>query len=75
VSDLKNANASGEDRTAGATFTAQPIRPSGQPDEQPVSLIPIPPTALPGYYNLTTSVSGSGFSFGGATIIRVISKA
>jgi hypothetical protein len=74
VGDLKKANGRGEDLAAESTFTAKPIRPSGQPGEQPVSLILIPPTAAPGYYNLTTSVSGSGFSFGGATIIQVISR-
>lgn len=73
VSDLKEANG-GHDRAAGCTSSAVPIRPSGQPGEQPVSLILIPATAVPGKYNLTTSVSGSDFSFGGASIIQVISK-
>jgi hypothetical protein len=73
VSDLKKANG-GQDLAAGCTLSAAPIRPSGQPGERPVSLILIPPTALPGNYNLATSVSGPGFSFGGASVIQMISK-
>jgi len=73
VSDLKKADG-GQELAAGCTLSATPIRPSGQPGEQPVSLILIPPTAVPGNYNLTTSVSGPGFSFGGASVIQVISK-
>jgi hypothetical protein len=53
-------------------FTAQPVRPSGQAGEQPVSLIPIPPTAAPGYYNLITSVSDPAGSVSGASIIQVV---
>ncbi len=73
VSDLKKANGD-RDLATGCTLSAVPVRPSRQPGEQPVSVILIPPTALPGSYNLTTSVSGSGFSFGGAAVIQVISK-
>lgn len=74
VSDLKDANGDGQDLAAGFTLTAAPVRPSGQPGEQPVSLVVIPLTAVPGFYNLTTSVGRPGFSVGGAAIIRVISK-
>ena len=74
VSDLKDANGGGQDLAAGSALTAAPVRPSGQPGEQPVSLILIPLTAVPGSYNLTTSVSGSGFSVESGSVIRVISK-
>jgi hypothetical protein len=57
---------------ASPAVTARPVRPSGQLGEQPVSVIPIPPTAAPGYYNLVTSVSGPAGSVSGASIIRVV---
>ncbi|GGM56393.1 hypothetical protein ACFFX1_29475 [Dactylosporangium sucinum] len=72
VSDLKTA--SGNDLEGGSTFTADPVRPSGQAGEQPVSSILIPLTAAAGYYDLITSVSGPPGSYGGASIIRVIPK-
>lgn len=57
---------------ASPAFTAQPVRPSGQAGEQLVSLIPIPPTAAPGYYTLITSVSDPAGSVSGASIIQVV---
>ena len=61
------------DRRPRTTLTAEPIRPSGQPEES-VSFILIPPTAAPGYYNLITSVTEPPGSHGGASIIHVIPK-
>jgi hypothetical protein len=57
VSDLKQEG----DKTGSGRFTfmAESIRPSGQPGEQPVSLVLIPLTAPPGFYDLTTAVSES----------------
>jgi hypothetical protein len=58
------------------TFAAAAVRPSGLPDEQPVSTIAIGSTAAPGYYNLRTSVVGlnDGGEDGGASIVKVIPK-
>jgi hypothetical protein len=72
ASDLKTT--SDMNHAAGITFTAEPIRPSGQAGEQPVSVIPIPPTAAPGYYNLVTSVTETSGSHGGASVIHVSPK-
>ncbi|MFD0582301.1 hypothetical protein [Dactylosporangium darangshiense] len=72
VSDLKTA--SGQDPAGGSTFTADPIRPSGQTGEQPVSSILIPLAAAPGYYNLITSVTEAPASHGGASVIHVVPK-
>ncbi|MFG2045436.1 hypothetical protein [Dactylosporangium sp. NPDC048998] len=54
------------------TFAAAPVRPSGTPDERPVSTIVIGPEAKPGYYNLITSVTGEGSTVSGASIIHVV---
>lgn len=74
VSDLKTAARDDKNLAGDSTFTAEPIRPSGQAGEQPVSLILIPPTAAPGYYNLVTSVTEPAGTASGATIIHVIPK-
>jgi hypothetical protein len=65
-----------DSRSVGAgvsTFKADPIRPTGMPGEQPVSVITIPLTAVPGYYNLTTAMAGPGSAFSNGTIIQVVS--
>ena len=72
VSDLKQATEGDKTGTGRSTFIAEPIRPSGQPGEQPVSLVLIPPTAPPGFYNLTTAVSESGATVSGAAVIQVV---
>jgi hypothetical protein len=56
---------------APATFTAAPVRPAGAAGEQPISTVLIPATALPGYYNLMTSIGGSGFTVSGGSVIQV----
>lgn len=72
VSDLKQANEDGQYPAAPVTYTAEPVRPSSQPGKRPVSTIMIPPTAVPGFYNLMTSVDGIGFRLEGASVIEVI---
>lgn len=73
VNDLKTSAAPADKDLAGvSTFTAEPVRPSGRAGEQPVSLILIPPTATPGYYNLVTSVTEPGATASGASVIHVI---
>jgi hypothetical protein len=76
VGDLKNA-AKGMAAPASeeATFEAQPVRPSGAADERPVSVIAIAADALPGYYNLITSVRQDGGGTSGASVVRVGPKA
>ncbi|MGN9813650.1 hypothetical protein ACTMSW_30415 [Micromonospora sp. BQ11] len=57
------------------TFTAAPVRPSGMPDERPLSTIVIGPDAKPGYYNLVTSVVGDdNTARSGSSIVRVAAK-
>jgi len=65
ATDLKRAFVDNADPMVGATFAAAPVRPSGQAGEQPVSLIPIPPTARPAEPGSTAS---------GASIVQVIPK-
>ncbi|WP_230687079.1 hypothetical protein [Catellatospora vulcania] len=72
VSGLKSP--SGKDAAGGATFTAETVRPAGQPGEQPVSVIQIPATAAPGLYNLVTSVTEQSGSHSGASVIRMVAK-
>ncbi|GGM33177.1 hypothetical protein GCM10011608_17090 [Micromonospora sonchi] len=54
------------------TYTAEPVRPAGTPDEQPVSVIPIAPAAKPGYYNLASSMVDGDATASGASIIRIV---
>lgn len=65
---------SSADPAGGATFTAAPVSPAGQPGENPVSVIQIPATAAPGMYNLVTSVTEQSGSVSGSSIIRVVPK-
>jgi hypothetical protein len=58
-----------------ATFKADPIRPTGLRGEQSISIITIPTTAAPGYYNLTTAMSGHGSAFSNGTIVQVVAAA
>jgi hypothetical protein len=61
--------------TAGAaTYTAAAVRPSGAPDEQPVSTIVIGADAQPGLYNLVTSANQGGATSGGSSVVRVDPK-
>jgi hypothetical protein len=75
VSDLKNpAMGDGRPASGRVTFEAQPVQPSGAGNERPVSVIPIADEALPGYYNLVTSVRGDGGSASAASVITVAPK-
>jgi len=71
--DVATLKADDRQGSALLTLTAAPVRPSGAPDERPVSLIAIPAGAGPGFYNLSITVTDPGGSHGGASIIRVIS--
>jgi hypothetical protein len=75
---LTGPYASADDLKAGAgaanTYTAAPVRPSGAPDEQPVSTIVIGTDAQPGLYNLVTSANQDGATSGGSSVVRVDSK-
>lgn len=73
--DLKAAMGGTQTVPGLVTFAAAPIRPSGLPDERPVSTIVIGPDAEPGYYNLTTSVVDSDDAVrSGDNIVRVVPK-
>jgi hypothetical protein len=72
VGGLKADSSSGASGEAVATFTAEPVRPSGQAGERPTSAIPIPPTAGAGYYNLITSVDTPNSSVSSASVIHVV---
>jgi hypothetical protein len=72
VGEVKSMS-SGEN-VAGQAFAAEPIRPSGQAAERPVSVILIPSTAAPGFYKLTTSVTERGESVGGMSVIHVVAR-
>ncbi|MEU5725913.1 hypothetical protein ABZ783_29380 [Micromonospora sp. NPDC047738] len=76
VGDLKAATEGTSTPTVPGlvTFAAAPVRPSGMPDERPVSTIVIGPDAKPGYYNLVTSVADGGNTVSGASIIQVAPK-
>lgn len=72
VDDLKAATEDTQTVSGRVTFSAAPVRPSGEPDERPVSTIVIGPEAEPGYYNLVTSVIGDdNTASGGGSIVRV----
>lgn len=76
VGDLKNAARSKAQPASGeVTFEAPLVRPSGAADERPVSVISIAADALPGYYNLITSVRQGGGSVSGASVVRVAPEA
>ncbi|MET7748691.1 hypothetical protein [Micromonospora sp. NPDC005367] len=74
VGDIKAATEATPDAPGLVTFTAAPVRPSGTPDERPVSTIAIGPEAEPGYYNLVTSVAGDDNTTSGGSIVRVVPK-
>ncbi|WP_327034914.1 hypothetical protein [Micromonospora ureilytica] len=76
VGDLKNASMGTAQPASGeVTFEAPLVRPSGAADELPVSVISISTDALPGYYNLITSVRQGGGTLSGASVVRVAPKA
>ncbi len=72
--DLKAAAMGTRSIPGLVTFTAPPVRPSGAPDERPVSNIPIAPDAGPGYYNLVTSVLSAEHTVSGEGIIQVVPR-
>jgi hypothetical protein len=74
VDGLKAATADTRSAAGEVTFTAAPVRPSGAPDERPVSTIAIGPDAKPGYYSLITSIREDGDTADGAGIVRVVPK-
>ncbi|NES29193.1 hypothetical protein GCE86_18395 [Micromonospora terminaliae] len=75
VSDLKAATEANPNAPGPVTFAAAPVRPSGLPDERPVSSVVIGPDARPGYYNLVTSVvDGGNTASGGGSIVRVVPR-
>ncbi|MBM0235877.1 hypothetical protein JNW88_00040 [Micromonospora sp. ATA32] len=74
IDDLKAAAEDTHAVSGLATFAAAPVRPSGTPDERPVSTIVIGPEAKPGYYNLITSVIGDDDTASGASIVRVVPR-
>lgn len=71
IEELKASSAA--DRAVVA-FAAEPVAPSGLAGEQPVSVIAIPTTARPGYYNLVTAVREPGGSVSAGSVIRVVSR-
>ncbi|MER5705104.1 hypothetical protein ABT023_24575 [Micromonospora sp. NPDC002296] len=75
VGDLKAATEGAPTVPGLVTFAAAPVRPSGTPDERPISTIVIGPDAKPGYYNLATSVVGDdNTASSGDSIVRVVPK-
>jgi hypothetical protein len=73
VEDLKAAIADVTAPAEGSTLTAEPVRPSGQPGERPVSVIVLPTTAVPGYYRLRTTAAELGGEATGGSVIQVAS--
>lgn len=57
------------------TATASPVRTTSQAGGAPVSAIAIPSDALPGLYDLTTSVESGGGTLTGGSIIRIEPRA
>lgn len=74
VEELKAATGDARAVPGLATFRAAVIRPSGIPDERPVSVITIGSAAGTGYYNLSTTVTqlDEGSRAGGDGIIQVV---
>jgi hypothetical protein len=59
--------------TGVVTYASQPLRPVGNVlGDDVVSLIPLPPTAAPGLYNLEWAVTEPDGSFRGASVLRVV---
>lgn len=69
VSALKSAIVRG--RRGALTAAAPAIRISRDPPRSPVSVIAIPANMPPGLYELTFSVSASGGSVSGGSIVSV----
>ncbi|MBM0258105.1 hypothetical protein JNW89_16060 [Micromonospora sp. 4G55] len=75
VGDLKAATEGTPNVPRLVTLAAAPVRPSGTPDERPVSTVAIGSDAKPGYYNLVTSVvDGGNTASGGGSIVQVVPK-
>ncbi|MGC5020859.1 hypothetical protein [Micromonospora sp. DT47] len=75
VGDLKAAADDTQIVSGLVTFAAAPVRPSGTPDERPISIIVIGPEAKPGYYNLATSLVGDdNTASGGGSVVRVVPR-
>jgi hypothetical protein len=76
VGDLKAATEGAQTASGLVTFAAAPVRPSGTPDERPVSTIVIGQEAEPGYFHLVTSlVDDDNTASGGASIVQVVPRA
>jgi hypothetical protein len=73
VEDLKAADTDVTTPTGASTLTAQPVQPSGQPAEQPVSVIALPATAVPGYYQLLTTAAEPAGAVSSGSVIQVAS--
>ncbi|MGC4815186.1 hypothetical protein ACLQ29_32135 [Micromonospora sp. DT228] len=75
VGDLKAATEGTPTVPGLVTFAAAPVRPSGTPDERPISTIVIAADAKPGYYNLVTAVvGGDNTASGGGSVVRVVPR-
>ncbi|PSK63099.1 hypothetical protein B0E53_04968 [Micromonospora sp. MH33] len=75
VGDLKAATEGTPNVPGLVTFAAAPVRPSGTPDERPISTIVIAADAKPGYYNLvTSSVGDDNTASGGESVVRVVPR-
>jgi len=72
VADLKAAD--GKDPGDAGTFAAELVRPSGPGREQPVSHIPIPTDARPGYYNLVASVTEPDSTVSAESVIHLVPR-
>jgi hypothetical protein len=67
IDELKAGAAKGP-----ATYAAPTLHPTGDVSEEPVSLIPLPPSAAPGIYNLEWAVTEAGGEVRSAAMIRVV---
>jgi hypothetical protein len=70
ANDLK----AGSGPSGAPVLSADPIRPTGDADERPASVIVIPPTAPSGLYNLVMSLTEPGAIVSSAHIIRVVAS-
>jgi hypothetical protein len=55
--------------------TASPVQTTSQAGGTPVSAIAVPPDAVPGLYDLTTSVESGGVRLSGGSIVRIEPRA
>lgn len=69
---LVGPEASGSPPEGIVTYSAEPLHPTGAEIEAPVSLIPLPPTALPGIYDLEISIVEPNGSVITRSVVRVV---